>query len=383
MMRNTIHPKPLSIYVHIPFCARRCAYCDFNTYAWRGGIVRDTLDAIRAHIESTEADGVVVPTIFFGGGTPTFPDPELIIQLLDTIRTQFTVLPDAEISIEANPGTVDRSRFAALRQAGFNRLSIGVQAFDDRLLRVLGRLHTAQEAICSYEAARAAGFENVNLDLMFALPGQTLSQWRHTLRTAISLQPEHLSCYALTVEPNTPFYSLYQRGQLPLPDEETDLRMYQYTIRALTRAGYEHYEISNFARPGYRCRHNLVYWRNEEYLGFGPGAVSYRDGVRWKWLSHPRRYVQAVRGGGSLVEEEERLSLDESLGETVMLMLRTRDGVDVKAVESRYGVQLATHYAPVLRRLRQLRLLEVTSDRWRITPKGLPIANTVCAEFLV
>lgn len=377
-----MHPRQVSIYVHIPFCARRCAYCDFNTYAWRGRIVRDTLDAIRAHIERTEADGIVVPTIFFGGGTPTFPDPEHIVRLLEAIRSRFTVLPDAEVSIEANPGTVDRSRFAVLRQAGFNRLSIGVQSFDDHLLRLLGRMHSAQEAIRSYEAARAAGFENINLDLMFALPEQTLRQWRHTVRTAISLQPEHLSCYALTIEPNTPFYTLHQRGELPVPDEETDLRMYQYTIRALTRAGYEHYEISNFARPGYRCRHNLVYWRNEEYLGFGPGAVSYRNGVRWKWLCHPRRYVQAVREGAPLVEEEERLSPDESLGETVMLMLRTRDGVDVPAVEARYGVNLTVRYAQPLRRLRRLRLLEVTPERWRVTPKGLPIANTVCAEFL-
>lgn len=375
-------PKRVSIYVHIPFCARRCAYCDFNTYAWRGRIVRDTLDAIREHIEATEVDGVVVPTIFFGGGTPTFPEPELVVQLLDAIRSRFTVLPDAEISLEANPGTVDGSRFAVLRQAGFNRLSMGVQSFDDHLLGVLGRMHSAQEAIRSYEAARDAGFDNINLDLMFALPGQTLRQWQHTLRTAVSLQPEHLSCYALTIEPNTPFYTLHQRGELAVPDEETDLRMYQYAIRALTRAGYEHYEISNFARPGYRCRHNLVYWRNEEYLGFGPGAVSYRNGVRWKWLRHPRRYVQAVREGTPLVEEEERLSTDESLGETIMLMLRTRDGVDVPAVEARYGVHLAARYAQPLRRLRRQRLLEVTPERWRITPKGLPIANTVCAEFL-
>ena len=372
----------VSIYLHIPFCARRCAYCDFNTYAWRGSIVRNTLDAICQHISSTDAENIVVPTIFFGGGTPSFPEPEHIIQILDTIRSRFYVLPDAEISIEANPGTVDRSRFAVLRQAGFNRLSIGVQAFDDYLLKVLGRIHSSGEAVRSYEAARAAGFEKINLDLMFALPHQTMRQWQHTLRTAVSLQPEHLSCYALTVEPRTPFYTMYRRGQFNLPDEQTDLRMYQYTIRALTRAGYEHYEISNFARPGYRCRHNIVYWRNEEYLGFGPGAVSYRHGVRWKCLSNPRRYVQAVREGLSLVEEEERLDADASLGETLMLMLRLRDGVDVQAVEQRYGVNLAQHYAHQLNRLQRLRLLEVTPKYWRITPKGLPIANTVCAEFL-
>ncbi|MCS6831667.1 MAG: radical SAM family heme chaperone HemW [Armatimonadota bacterium] len=377
-----MNPERVSIYVHIPFCARRCEYCDFNTYAWRGNIVRDTLEAICEHIRVADAEGVVVPTIFFGGGTPTFPEPELVIRILDAIRSRFNVSTDAEISIEANPGTVDRSRFAVLRQAGFNRLSLGVQSFDDRLLQALGRIHSSREAICSYEAARAAGFENINIDLMFALPDQTLRQWQHTLRTAIGLQPEHFSCYALTVEPRTPFYTMYRRGQLNLPDEDTDLRMYLYTIRALTRAGYEHYEISNFAKPGYRCRHNIVYWRNEQYLGFGPGAVSYRNGVRWKCLSNPRRYVQAVRDGLSLVEEEEQLACEQSLGETLMLMLRTRDGVDVRTVQERYGVNLLQRYANQLNRLRRLRLLEVTPDRWRITRKGLPIANTICAEFL-
>lgn len=372
----------VSIYVHIPFCAKRCAYCDFNTYAWRGSIVRDTLEAICAHIESFSAEGIAVPTIFFGGGTPSFPDPEGIIRILDTIRSRFNVLPDAEISLEANPGTTDRARYAVLRQAGFNRLSMGVQAFDDQLLKALGRIHTASEAISSFEAARQAGFGNINIDLMFALPGQTIRHWQRTLRTAISLQPEHLSCYALTIEPNTPFYKMHQQGLLSLPGEEEDLRMYQYAIRTLTRAGYEHYEISNFARPGYRCQHNMVYWRNEQYLGFGPGAVSYRHGIRWKCLNNPRRYVHAVRQGLPLVEEEERLEADASLGETIMLMLRLRDGVDVKAVEQRYGVNLAQRYAHQLRQLQRLRLIEVTPDYWRITSRGLPIANTICAEFL-
>ncbi len=377
-----MNPERVSIYVHIPFCAKRCAYCDFNTYAWRGAIVRDTLEAIRLSIERAEEPDVVVPTIFFGGGTPSFPDPELIVRLLDAVRSRFRVLPDAEISIEVNPGTVDRARYATLRQAGFNRLSLGVQAFDDNLLQTLGRIHTANEAIRSYDAARQAGFQNVNIDLMFALPGQTLEQWRKSLRTAVSLQPEHISCYALTVEPNTPFFRLRERGLLPLPDEDTELKMYLHTIRALTRAGYEHYEISNFARPGYRCQHNMVYWRNEQYLGFGPGAVSYRHGRRWKTISNPRHFVQAVRNGLPLVEEEERLGADASLGETIMLMLRLRDGVDVHALEERYGVNLAQRYAHHLQRLQRLRLLEVTPERWRITSKGLPIANTVCAEFL-
>jgi oxygen-independent coproporphyrinogen III oxidase len=377
-----MNPKSLSIYVHIPFCARRCAYCDFNTYAWRGDIVRDTLQAICSHIENAAQRDVVVPTVFFGGGTPSFPEPESVVRILDTIRRHFRVLPDAEISIEVNPGTADRARYHLFRQAGFNRLSMGIQSFDDGLLQKLGRIHSAEEAIRSYEQARRAGFENVNIDLMFALPDQTLQQWQRTVRTAVCLQPEHVSCYALTVEPNTPFDTLHRQGKLNLPDEETDLRMYQYAIRALSRAGYEHYEISNFAKPGRRCQHNMVYWRNEEYLGFGPGAVSYWNGVRWTLIRNPRRYVQAVRQGTPPVEEQEQLDMDASLGETIMLMLRLRDGVDVKAVENRYGVSLAHRYARQIERLCKLGLLQVTPDHWRITDKGLPIANTICAEFL-
>lgn len=378
-----MNPERVSIYVHIPFCARRCAYCDFNTYAWRGGIVRDTLEAIRLSVQNADEPGdIVVPTIFFGGGTPSFPDPELIVRILDAIRSRFRVLPDAEVSVEVNPGTADRARYSLLRQAGFNRLSMGVQAFDDRLLKALGRIHTANQAIRAYETARQAGFENINVDLMFALPDQNIQQWQKTLRTAVSLQPEHVSCYALAIEPGTPFFRMHQEGLLNLPDEETDLRMYRYAIRALTRAGYEHCEISNFARPGYRCRHNLVYWRNEEYLGFGPGAVSYRRGVRWKAISNPRRFVQAVRSGSSLVEEQECLDANASLGETIMLMLRLRDGVDVLAVEARYGVRLAERYACQIDKLQRLRLLEITPDRWRITARGLPVANSICAEFL-
>lgn len=372
----------VSIYVHIPFCAKRCAYCDFNTYAWRGAVIRDTLEAICASIQMADADNVIVPTVFFGGGTPSFPEPEHIARILQTIRTCFRLTSDAEISVEVNPGTVDSNRYALLRQAGFNRLSMGVQAFDNRLLKVLGRIHTVSDVMRSYEMAREAGFENINIDLMYALPHQTMRQWQHTLRTAVSLQPEHIACYALTVEPNTPFDRLLARGLLNLPDEETDLRMYRCTIRALTRAGYEHYEISNFAKMGYQCRHNMVYWRNEEYLGFGPGAVSYRRGVRWRTISDPRTFVQAVRSGQPLVEEEERLDDQASLGETIMLMLRMRDGVDVQEVEVRYGVKLAQRYAHQLDKMQRLRLLEVTPTRWRLSEKGIAVANVVCAEFL-
>jgi oxygen-independent coproporphyrinogen III oxidase len=265
----------LAIYVHIPFCAKHCAYCDFNTYVEKAqsNIVQATVDALCADIEQTarqqEGERRTVATVFFGGGTPTFLSGAQLTRILQTVRENFDVLPDAEISSEANPGSSDAEKFAQMRAAGFNRLSIGVQSFDDELLVALDRFHTACEAENALAAARAAGFANLNLDLMFRLPRQTPELWLDSLRRAIALQTEHLSLYALTLEPGTRFERQHTGGKLILPDEDTETAMYTEAIATLTAAGYEHYEVSNFARPGYRCRHNQTYWRNEVYLGSG------------------------------------------------------------------------------------------------------------------
>lgn len=265
--------KTIAIYIHIPFCAKHCAYCDFNTYVEKAqnALVQHTVDAICADIAQTakeQSRGVTlssrpVATIFFGGGTPTFLSGSQLSRIVRTVRDHFAVLPDAEISSEANPGSSDREKFAAMRAAGFNRLSIGVQSFDDALLIALDRFHTAGEAEKAFAAARAAGFDNINLDLMFRLPQQTPERWNATLQHALALAAEHLSLYALTLEPGTRFERLHAGGKLPLPDEDTEIAMYHEAILRLTGAGYAHYEVSNFALPGYRCRHNLTYWHNE------------------------------------------------------------------------------------------------------------------------
>ncbi len=381
--------SPLAIYVHIPFCARHCAYCDFNTYVVKSqaAIVLETVDAICRDIERTAAEDETlrlrpVPTIFFGGGTPTFLSGEQLARILRTVRDNFHVLPGAEISSEANPGSSDAAKFAAMRMAGFNRLSIGVQSFDDTLLVALDRFHTADEADNALSAARSAGFENLNLDLMFALPKQTNVLWEASLQRALEYGTEHLSLYALTLEPGTRFERLDAGGKLDLPDEDDELRMYERSIEILAKTGYDHYEVSNFALPGFRSEHNQVYWRNEEYIGFGPGAVSYSGGRRWKRERQPQKYSDKVSQNTDLSVESESLDAVGQLGETMMLGLRLRDGLRLERIRHRFGIDASIYFARQIERLTAEGLLTLDRDTLLLTHRGLLLANTVLSEFL-
>ncbi len=383
-------PRSVAVYVHIPFCAKHCAYCDFNTYVERAqsGLVQATVVAIQRDIEragqelAAQGNGIVVPTIFFGGGTPTFLLGEQLAGILRTVQDSFDVAPDAEISSEANPGSSDATKFEAMRAAGFNRLSIGVQAFDDGLLVALDRFHTAGEAERALQAARDAGFTNVNLDLMFGLPKQNLPLWEATLERALALGTEHLSLYALTLEPGTRFERLDAGGKLDLPDEDVELTMYERSIALLTAAGLEHYEVSNFARPGCRSQHNQVYWRNEEYLGIGPGAVSYLDGRRWKRERLPVRYNTTVAEGADLAVESECLDAAGALGETMMLGLRLRDGLPLQSIRTRFGIEPLDYFASQIARLNSEGLLILDADTLRLTHRGLLFANDALGVFL-
>lgn len=293
-----------------------------------GEIVPRTVSAIEAEIRNSPWAGRPAKTVFFGGGTPTFLEAEQLMRLLNAVRDVHPFEPDTEVTTEANPGTADALKFMTLRKGGFNRMSLGAQSFrNDDLLR-LGRVHVADEIEHAVTTARDAGFDNLNLDLMFALPGQSVAAWKDNLNRAIDLYPEHLSLYCLTLEPHTAFYRQHLRGTLVLPEEEDQVAMYEVALRVTRDAGYQQYEISNFALPGRACAHNLCYWQGEEYAGYGPGAVGFVEGRRYTNLKHPKRYSDALEAGCSLTFEEETIDATTHRTERIMLGLRLNDGVD-------------------------------------------------------
>ncbi len=383
----------LAIYIHIPFCQRKCPYCDFNTYAGREGQYDAFVEALARDIRQT-GERLARPrvrTVFLGGGTPTVLEPRHLEQIFAALDVGFELLPDAEITSEANPGTVDASRFEALRALGVNRLSMGVQSFDDTELRFLGRIHTADEAQAAYDLARRVGFENINLDFMFGLPEQSPHTWQHTLETAIALDPEHLSLYSLSVEPGTPLAAWVARGQVSQPDPDLAADLYDIAREMLGEAGFEHYEISNWARgplgddllPSHAARHNLVYWRNEPYLGFGPGAHGWFGGMRRAVVKHVGEYIRRVEANEGYWAMKEPIDSALEMGETMMLGLRLiRAGVERERFRERFGVDVADAWPEAMAELGAHGLIEVTPQRVRLTPRAILIANEVFAEFL-
>ena len=394
---------PLALYLHIPFCAVRCTYCDFNTYAGLERLYEPYAAALIREIRrgGDERGRPAVRTIFIGGGTPTVLPPTLLAGVLDACREAFDVASDAEITSEANPGTVDQAHFAALAGMGINRLSMGVQSFDDAELRWLGRIHSAAEAEAAFEAARAVGFANINLDFMFGLPGQEPATWTRTLARAIDLAPEHLSLYSLTVEPGTPLFDQARRGAIAEPDDDLAADLYALACDALAAGGYEQYEISNWARKDERrktndekssfvlrpssfvCHHNLVYWHNEPYLGFGAGAHSFAEERRWWNVKPVPEYIRRIADGRSAEREGETIDRRLAMGETMMLGLRlVQEGVTDARFWARFGVGLDEMFGAEIAGLVRRGLLERLPDRVRLTLEGRLLGNQAFAEFL-
>ena len=295
-LRSNVTSEPIGLYLHIPFCTAKCGYCDFNSYAGHEHMIPSYADTLvkDAGLWREAVGGREVETVFFGGGTPSLNPVEEMAKILAGMRGAFEIAVDAEVALEANPGSITTEYLRGLRDIGFNRLSIGIQSFDDEELVVLDRIHTGEDARAAFASARAAGFDNVNLDLIYGLSEQPLSAWQGNLEEALALGPEHLSLYALTVEDGTPLARDVERGRVQAPDPDMQAEHYEWTQERLTRAGYEHYEISNWARPGHRCKHNLVYWENREYLGLGAGAHSFLNGVRFSTVLLPNRYAELV-----------------------------------------------------------------------------------------
>ena len=370
--------KSLGIYVHIPFCRSKCEYCDF--YSIPGARSRDLmdryLDAVILHIREAAqgAAGYEVDTVYFGGGTPSFFGAGGLAKIFAEIDRRFDVSRDAEVSLEANPDSVTLPMLTRLRRAGFNRISIGVQSDDDAQLKALGRPHTYRQAQQAVSLSRRAGFDNVSVDLMFGLPSQSREQWMQTLRNVIDLKADHISCYGLKVEPGTPLWQ--QRDSADLPDDDTQADMYLWTVDYLQKKGYEQYEISNFAQPGYESRHNLKYWMLEEYAGFGPGAYSDFGGVRYGYTRDLDGYI----AGRLDLAESERISPQEREMEYIMLRLRTARGIDIREFENRFRQRFAP-LAAILESCAAHGLARQTETGWCLTPRGFLVSNRIIGDL--
>ncbi len=368
------------VYVHLPFCPYICPYCDFAKWMWDATRAGRYLEALRAEIAS--APRVRARTLYFGGGTPSLYDPALIAELIALVRGRFGLPPDAEITLEANPDPSLIARLPELRAAGVNRLSIGAQSFVAAELRALGRRHTADDVRRTVAAARDAGFTNVSIDLMFGAPGQTAESWNASLDAVVALRVEHLSCYGLTIEPGTPYATWFARDPAAFADDALEARLYALAIDRLRGAGYEHYEISNWAKPGLRSQHNAIYWANEAYLGLGVGAASYLDGVRATHTRSLEEYVAAALAEARIPGESERLTGAAAAGEAIMLALRTAEGVDLARFRERYAIDMRTAYGTVIGELVQAGMLASDDAHVRLTERGRFLANDVCGAFL-
>ncbi|MCX7939189.1 MAG: radical SAM family heme chaperone HemW [Thermoflexales bacterium] len=370
----------VGIYVHIPFCRARCTYCDFNTYIGQEALFEPYVRALEREIRAHRG---VAHTLFFGGGTPSLLTPTQLERLITACRDALALPSDAEITVECNPGTVTQPYLRALRSVGVNRLSFGAQSANLHELRLLGREHDWRAVVSAVEAVRAAGFDNLNLDLIFGLPYQTLDQWQHTLRAALALQPDHLSLYALTIEAGTPMHDWTRRGEVPLPDPDLAAAMYALAEEHLDAAGFTHYEISNWHRPDKACQHNLVYWRNGSYFGFGAGAHGATETLRYWRVRRPAEYIARAQRGESTIAGSETIEPATSRSETMMLGLRLlEEGVSQARFAQRYGAPISAFFAEALQRGEQLGLIEVTPERVRLRPEARFISNQAMMLFI-
>ncbi len=376
----------IGLYIHVPFCVQKCLYCDFTSYDNMTDLFWSYTDALLQEIGKEGAalakDGVQVSTVYFGGGTPTALPIECLERLLSQVKKSFSLLPEAEVTMEVNPGTADAEKMALLRSYGVNRLSFGVQSFDDAVLEACGRIHRSEEAIGALQAAKVAGVSNVSLDLMYGLPHQTFESLKESLTQALELDVTHVSVYGLKVEENTPFFYLEKQGKLELPDEDVEVQMYQFVNEFLPSAGFRRYEISNYAKRGYESRHNLRYWRYQPYLGLGVAAHSFLEGRRLANTQDVHEYIEIVSRGGSPRVECEESDVWTAMAEFVFLALRTADGLETAEFTRRFSVVFDDIYGQVTAELIEKDLVRHAAGRICLTERGMQFGNQVFEEFL-
>ncbi len=387
--------NPVSIYIHIPFCLRRCPYCDFNTYALTSIPEKEYVSALLSELDFRASQEAwkerTVETVYFGGGTPTLFKPSSIKQITEAISVLFHLSPDAEICMEANPGTIDPDNLNGYRAAGINRISIGAQSFDSDLLRVLGRIHSSEDIVNGVTAAKDAGFDNIGIDLMYGIPNETLEQLQNDLRQAIHLDPKHISVYGLTLEKGTPFYQRFKKGDLEIPNEDTIMAMMSEVNVFLPSCGYKRYEISNYAERGYEAKHNLVYWDGGDYLGIGAGAhsllVNYQEvqkisAIRWSNHALPNKYIKLAVAHGQAQNWHEELSQKELMFEFFFLGLRKIDGVFNRDFEKHFNYSISGLYGATIEILNDQNLISWNGENLKLTNRGLQLADSVIENFV-
>lgn len=383
--------RELELYVHIPFCVRKCAYCDFLSAPADEALRQEYVEALIREITGYKKmyQDCYVSTVFVGGGTPSILSPGQFRGIFSALRDSFRIEPEAEVTLEANPGTVTEAKLLAWKEAGVNRISIGLQSTRDEELRMLGRIHDYQQFLDTWKLLLKAGMKNVNIDLISAIPGQTLESWRETLRKTAELEPEHLSVYSLIIEEGTPFYDRYGKAAVrnapypPLPDEETERLIYEETGEILREYNYTRYEISNYAKPGYECRHNIGYWQRKEYLGIGLGASSLIGQTRFRHISDLKKYLTEAGDVQKLCEEKELLRVQDEMEEFMFLGLRMMCGVNKSEFFRLFGSQIEEIYGKPLKKLEENALLEIKGDQIRLTGRGIDISNYVFEQFLL
>ena len=372
--------KPTSAYVHIPFCTQICYYCDFSKVFIKNQPVDSYLEHLLEEFRSYDIQKL--RTLYIGGGTPTALSAPQLKMLLDGLTKNLDLSVLEELTIEANPGDLDADKIAVLKQSPVNRVSLGVQTFDDKMLKKIGRSHLEKDIYENIDRLKLAGFDNISIDLIYALPSQTMAQVKDNVAKAISLDIPHMSLYSLILENHTVFMNRMRRGKLPLPKEELEAEMFEYIIAELERAGFEHYEISNFCKPGFESRHNLMYWDNAEYYGIGAGASGYVDGVRYKNHGPIRHYLNAVEAGNARITEE-HLSQREQMEEEMFLGLRKKSGVSMVRFEEKFGRSFDGLYGEIVRDLVQQGLMQNDGDRVRMTKRGLFLGDNVAERFIL
>lgn len=379
-MKNRKEKSPMEIYIHIPFCIRKCDYCDFLSGPSGPKEQADYVQALLREIQAVEeGEGRSVSSIFIGGGTPSVLDERFLGDILREIRNRFKMKEDAEITIEVNPGTANIGKLQAYREMGINRLSIGLQSPEDRELKILGRIHNYGQFLETYQEARTVGFDNINIDLMSAIPDQTYEGWVKNLRTVAELEPEHISAYSLIVEEGTPFAA----RKLNLPDEDTEYNMYEATAQILKEYGFEQYEISNYARKGRECRHNVGYWTRQDYLGFGLGASSLYGKERFANTADMKKYLENSRNPEKIREKEPSLTREDEMAEFMFLGLRMTKGISKADFQRCFGCTIESVYGEVLEKYESMELLLEKDGRIFLSREGIHVSNSIMAEFLL